>query len=346
MIMRRSASAARAACALLLIPSTLFSACHAGTSESIGTQTSATNSPASAEGAPLPADATVEMPGEVPAADPSVGNVVGSLRPTGATPEQDAAEIVARGRLIVGVDQSLNLVSYRDPRSGELRGFEIDLAREIARDLLGDPDAAEFRFLESAERLKAVSEGTVDLVIRTMTVTEERQQEAEFSTPYLTAATRLLVSTSSGISSTEDLSGHTVCVADGSTTLVQARLSAPNSPILKTRNWSDCLVAIQQGQADAILGDDVILAGIMAQDDYTEIVGSVINRQQYAVAASKDAPGLVRQVNSTIERIRSDGTWRRMHERWFSPYGISDTPPALNYRSETTEENGARDATE
>lgn len=293
-------------------------------------------------GPPLPAGAVLERPGEhhETTAPSSSGEneAEGSLRPDSAKPEDRVPEIIERGRLIVGVDQSLYRISYRDPRYGDVRGFEVDLAREIARDIFGDPHKVEFRFMESAASLDSLNKGAVDAVIRTMSITPERQETVAFSAPYLSTHKRLLVSNSADITSTEDLGGRTVCVADGSTGLIEARAQAPASSILKTRSWSDCLVALQQHQTEAILADDVLLSGIAAQDQFTQIVGPALSQEDYGVAMALPeeggSPGLVRQVNSTLERIRSDGTWWDMYNLWFGPYVNSSGPPPLHYRPE------------
>lgn len=303
---------------------------------------------AEGHGPPLPADATVESAGAQPPADLDTANIIGSLRPVDESPAELIPEIVERGRVIVGVDQSQYLLSYRDSVTGDLLGFEIDLAREIARDIFGDPNQVEFRFVDSSDRVEALNSGQVDLVARTMSVTNDRQEDVLFSTPYLRAETRLLVMRNSGISSFADLPGQTVCVADNSTALQSARQYAPHSPILKVRNWADCLVALQQHQAEAVVSDDFILSGITAQDPYTTIVGESLTGAEYGIAAAHprnehDSEDLTRQVNSTIERIREDGTWWRMYDRWFSTYLSTSGPPPLNYRDEPEPEENVED---
>ncbi len=296
---------------------------------------------AHAYGPPMPAGSMVEEPGAEEPREINTWDIIGSLRPF--EEEHDLAltipRIMKRGRIIIGVDQSQNLLSFRDGVSGELQGFEVDLAREIARDIFGDPERVDFRFVESASRMESLEKDEVDLVIRTMTVTRSRQQDVSFSTPYLTTDSRILVMRNSAIQSVDQLPGRTVCVTDGSTALEKARMYAPQSRILKTRGWADCLVALQQHQADAILSDDTILSGIAAQDPYTEIVGGSLASESYAVAVARstdnyDTDGLVRQVNATIERVRDDGTWWRLYDRWFAVYLATPGPPALNYRAE------------
>ncbi|MCK7638360.1 glutamate ABC transporter substrate-binding protein [Corynebacterium pygosceleis] len=288
---------------------------------------------------PLPPGALTEEAGATPGRPFLVDGLLGSLRPGDGTVEERVPGILARGRLIVGVDQSQNLLSFRDATTGELEGFEIDLAREIARDIFGDPSKVDFRFVDSADRVLALEAGTVDIVVRSMTITRSRQDQIAFSTPYFTARTRMLAMESSNISSLDDLAGRTVCVTNGSTAAERTRLLVPDANLLLVRNWADCLVAVQQYQADAIISDDAILSGIAGQDPYTQIVGPSLGEEQYGVGIASpghrhDTDGLIRQVNSTIERVRRDGTWWDLYDRWLGPYQSTVGPPPLDYRPE------------
>ena len=126
------------------------------------------------------------------------------------------------------MDQSQNLLSFRDPATGKMTGFEVDMAREIAQDIFGDPNKVDFRFVNSGDAVYALESHQVDIVIRSMAITRKRQDQMTFSTPYFSARTRLLAFTGSGIKSVDDLPGKTVCVLDGSTTLQHTRKLAPN----------------------------------------------------------------------------------------------------------------------
>ena len=286
-------------------------------------------------GVPLPNGASLDKPGITPddaAEDDSTWE--GSLRPDNAEAKERIPDIVARGRIVVGVDQSQYLLSYRDVTDGDLRGFEVDLAREISRDIFGDPDRVDFRFVESQSRLQSLDNGDVDIVIRTMSITPERAKKVNFSIPYLNSYVRLLAPQDRGISGDEDLPGKTLCVVDGTNLLQIARKIAPESRILRTLTWADCLMALQQFQADALLADDAILAGMVAQDPYTSILKGSYGMQQYAVGVPSDDEGMTRQVNETLERLRDDGTWNALYERWLAGSLTSPYPPERSYRDE------------
>ncbi|WP_257159654.1 glutamate ABC transporter substrate-binding protein [Corynebacterium cystitidis] len=290
--------------------------------------------PVNRAGPPLPAGSRLEPADATPPEPEPDEKPYGSLRPDDATPQERIPEVYERGRLIVGVDQSQYLLSFRDPVSGDLEGFEVDLSREIANDIFGAHRPVDFRFVDSADRAAALQEGRVDIVIRTMTITRPRQNVVAFSAPYLDANLRLLVPRGSGISTVDSVGDGTLCVADGSTAVNTARAEAPNAQLLMTTKWADCLLALQQFQADAVLADDTILSGMAAQDPSTTIVSLPLERQAYGVGVALGNDGMVRQVNSTLERIRRDGTWWDMYNQWFGPYLHSQGPPQLTYREE------------
>lgn len=288
----------------------------------------------------FPPGAHLDQPGEAPGEASADVDWPGSLRPDDKKPEERIPEIVKRDRIIVGVDQSQYLLSFRDNATGELKGFEVDLAREIARDIFGDPDKVDFRFIDSTMRTEALVSGHVDIVVRTMSITQKRLDLIDFSAPYLDSSVRMLVPTSSGITSASDITDERICVADGSNVVDMARRTFPDQEILRTRTWTDCLMALQQFQTGALLGDETILAGAAAQDPLTQVTGDAVANQQYSVGIPKGQDGLTRQVNETLERIRRDGTWNRMFNQWLSPHIANRSAPAPKYRPEETPAEG------
>ena len=128
-------------------------------------------------------------------------NPTASLRPFPTKAEADAAvaNIRARGRLIVGLDIGSNLFSFRDPITGEITGFDVDIAGEVARDIFGAPSHVEYRILSSDERVTALQKSEVDVVVKTMTITCDRRKLVNFSTVYLDANQRILAPRDSSI---------------------------------------------------------------------------------------------------------------------------------------------------
>ncbi|PXX57406.1 amino acid ABC transporter substrate-binding protein (PAAT family) [Nocardia tenerifensis] len=256
----------------------------------------------------------------------------GPLPRAGAMPPNSPmAAIVANKRLRVGVDQNTYLFGFRDPATGRLEGFDIDIAREIARALFGDPDKIELRSVTAAERIPALRDKQVDMIVRTFSATCERRREVDFSAVYYRAAQRILSPRASGIASARDLAGKRVCVARG-TTAAAPLFALPERPVvLGVTNWTDCLVALQSGQVDAISGDEPILSGLVAQDHNLEVVGDPVGTGGYAVGMPKGSDELVRFVNGVLERMRADGTWRRISSARLGALGQAQDPPEPRY---------------
>jgi polar amino acid transport system substrate-binding protein len=286
---------------------------------------------------PLPASAAA-LPRNSPlpsaTAAQSCGNVTASLSPNGTTQGTTIDAIRARGRLLVGLDPGSNLFSFRDPVSGTLQGFDVDIAGQIARDLFGDPQRVEYRILSQTDRERALQEHTVDVVIETMTINCERKQHVAFSVPYFMAHQRILAAKNSGINGLADLAGKRICLVQGTTSLDFMRRAQPKATILTAPTWADCLVILQQRQADAASTDNAILAGLAAQDPYyTELVGPDLTDEPYGVGIPPGQDDMVRFVNGTLARIRSDGTWNRLYQRWLQPaLGPSSGPPQPDYQ--------------
>ncbi len=283
---------------------------------------------------PTPAGMTDAEPEVARAPDPDAeGQCTASLRPFPNAALADAAvsTIRNRGRLIVGLDIGSNLFSFRDPITGEITGFDVDIAGEVARDIFGTPSQVEYRILSSADRITALQNNQVDIVVKTMSIDCARKKLVAFSTEYLAASQRILAPRDSAIAQASDLSGKRVCAVKGTTSMNRIQEIDPPPIIVEVVTWADCLVALQQRQVDAVSTDDAILAGLVSQDPYLHIVGPSMAREPYGIGINKDNTGLVRFVNGTLERIRRDGTWNTLYRKWLTVLGPAPSPPTPRY---------------
>ncbi|MCX4762216.1 glutamate ABC transporter substrate-binding protein [Streptomyces sp. NBC_01275] len=247
-------------------------------------------------------------------------------------------------KLIVGVDQNSYRWGYRDPNNvgAELEGFDIDLVHRIAQDILGDPDAVQFKAIPTNQRIPAIQEGRVDMVVRTMTIACTRLGEVAFSAPYFKTGQQVLApksSTITGYNST--LAKKKVCTASGSTANTKltddqkAGTLAASVDIAGTvPNQLDCLVRLQLGEADAVVTDGALAASQAAQDPTVELKGAPFTTEYYGVAMKKDADDLVRRVNRILVEYRASG-WQTSYDKWLSATLGADAatskPPAPQY---------------
>lgn len=299
---------------------------QASTADPIPEVTLSPPTPAGMEEAP-PEEAAPALP------DNSVCDRTASLRPfPNRAQAEDAVENIRnRGRLIVGLDIGSNLFSFRDPITGEITGFDVDIAGEVARDIFGTPSQVEYRILSSPDRLEALENNQVDIVVKTMSMNCERRKQVGFSTEYLSANQRILAPRDSQIRQAGDLSGKRVCAVKGTTSRKRVQQIQPPVNLVDVVTWADCLVALQQRQVDAVSTDDSILAGLVSQDPYLHIVGPSMNQEPYGIGVNKNNPGLIRFVNGTLERIRRDGTWNTLYRKWLTVLGPTPAPPVARY---------------
>jgi polar amino acid transport system substrate-binding protein len=246
------------------------------------------------------------------------------------------AEIVARGKLVVGVDQNTLQFGFRDPRTGEIGGFDVDMARQVAKALFGDENAIQLRVLTSSQRIPALTSGEVDLVVQTMTITCERLEDVAFSSVYYLAGQQILVKKDSGYDGIDALADKVVCAAEGSTSLANiVNADVDPKPVgMQVAGWTDCLVMLQQNQVDAVSTDNTILAGLAAQDPTTHVLPERISDEPYGMAMPRGQDDFVRFVNAVLEQLRTDGTWARIYGDWVAGLlpGVPAVPPAARYR--------------
>ncbi|MCU1487712.1 MAG: transporter substrate-binding protein [Actinomycetia bacterium] len=269
-----------------------------------------------------------------PAENVDCGNPVASYAPTGSLPAPGAmpagsamAAIAKRGRLVVGVSADTKLFGARNPFTGRIEGFDIDILREMARAIFGNPDKIEYRVITYAQRLPVLEDGSVDMVAHTMTINCVRWQRIAFSSEYFHAGQKVLVHVDSTATGIQDMDGERVCAAEGSTN-IDNLAAYPKVKAVGQVDLTDCLVLFQQGAVDAITGDDTVLAGFAAQDPYAKVIGDLFTQEPYGVGMNKDHPDLVRFVNGVLQRMRADGTWQQIHQRWL---GTPGTPPPAVY---------------
>ncbi|WP_420033695.1 glutamate ABC transporter substrate-binding protein [Streptomyces sp. cg28] len=280
-----------------------------------------------------------------------------SLDPKGDQNGAAVKAVKARGYLSVGVDQNSYRWGYRDPNKGldkagseaeqtsELEGFDIDLAHEIAGEILGDPDAIRFRAIPTNQRIPAIKNDQVDMVVRTMTISCDRLADVDFSTAYFQTGQQVLAPRASDITGYDkSLAGKRVCTAKGSTAetaLADGRdkkHEIPSSTDIRTTvpNQLDCLVRLQLGEVDAVVTDGALAASQAAQDPTVELKGKPFTTEYYGVAMKKGSDDLVRRVNQVLEDYRAGGKnsgWQKSYDKWLeADLGPSSGPPAPKYK--------------
>src|SRR5918992_3253966 len=250
--------------------------------------------------------------------------------PAGST----MAKLVDEGRITVGVKYDVPLFGFKNPQSGEVEGFDVDLAQRVADELGVD---LKLREAISDNRIPYLQDGTVDLVFSTMTITTDRDADIDFSRPYYIAHGRILTAKDSGIEDVKDLTADTtVCTALDSTyeTTILPK-QAPDAELKTPDTYSECFAQLQRGSVDALVTDDVILAGFLQQDDSMAIVGDDLTTDPYGAGVKEGDTEFADFVSGVLDETLEDGTWEGLYEEWIGQY---TGQPAENPSDWTTED--------
>lgn len=235
----------------------------------------------------------------------------------GAKEEGSLAAIKERGKLVVGVKHDTKLFGLKDPATGNVEGFDIDISKQIAKRILGDENKVEFKEVTSKTRIPMLNNNEIDMIVATMTITEERKKEVDFSDVYFLAGQSLLVKKGSPIKGIEDVTADTkVMSSKGATSVKNIKEQVPGITVLEFDNYQDAFSALKAGQGDALTTDDAILYGMAAQDPNFEVVGKTFTDEPYGIAIQKGNSDLVQAVNEALKEMRDNGEYDAIYEKW------------------------------
>ncbi|OYO05095.1 hypothetical protein CGZ95_02025 [Enemella evansiae] len=253
------------------------------------------------------------------------------LPPAGQVPSNSSMGRVAdRGRLIVGVSSDTLTMASRDARTGDITGFEIDLARGIAEAILGPGAKLDLRVVTPADALAQIDGGEIDLVIDQVAMDCAAWNGAAVSAPYL--STDHAAIERPGVSPSADAAERrSVCTPAGTAIDAWIGSQAPSRPRVTGRTWSDCLMKFQRGEADSLVAPRPIARGLAAQDPYAEVGPEPWIPISFAVLAPKQNRDMIRFVNAVLAQRVSSGEWQRSYDRWVRPYAGDGRPPQPQY---------------
>ena len=237
---------------------------------------------------------------------------------TGGSKEGNALEkIKEKDKIVFGVKNDTRLFGLKNTSTGEVEGFDVDIAKALAKEILGDENKVEFQEVTSKTRVPLLQNGKIDAVVATMTITEERKKEVDFTDVYFEAGQSLLVKKGSKIKSIDDLkAGTKVLAVKGSTSAVNIAEKAPDTQVLQYENYAEAFTALKSGQGDALTTDDAILYGMADEDPSYELVGGQFTEEPYGIAVKKGNKELVDELNKALKTIRENGTYDEILNKW------------------------------
>jgi ABC-type amino acid transport substrate-binding protein len=234
-----------------------------------------------------------------------------------------------KGKIRIGTQEDNTPFSVKNPATGKWDGFDVAYGREIAKAIFGesdDPDKyIEYVPVTSATRIPSLTDNKADVIIKTFTINDDRKKQIDFTDVYFRTGQRILVKKdNTTIKEAADLAGKTVCAQRGSTSEQNISSATGNAArLLLLDSYPACLLALQQGQADAVSTDETILFGLAKQDANTKIVGKYFSTELYGIGVKKsvggDRTGFVDFLNRTQVAMITSGVWATLYEKYISP---------------------------
>ncbi|MFD8410421.1 glutamate ABC transporter substrate-binding protein [Streptomyces sp. NPDC059650] len=234
-----------------------------------------------------------------------------------------------QGTLSIGIKFDEPGVGLREP-GGTFTGFDVDVATYIAKELGYKPEQIEFKKVDSSDRELLLQYNEVKFVAASYSINDKRKAKVDFAGPYFTAHQDILVrADDNSITKAEDLNNKRLCSVSGSTsaTNVKEKL-APKAGLLELGGNSECIIALQEGSADAMTTDNSILAGYAAQKGNTgkfKLLGLSLSNESYGIGVKKGNKELVEKINAALKKMVADGAWDAAVKKNFG---------SANYRNE------------
>lgn len=252
-------------------------------------------------------------------------------------PGTTMAEVQKRGRLRIGTKFDQPGFGQRNPSTGELEGFDIEMAKLVAAGIFGDDKSERMEFVEaiSKNREPLIQEGRVDIVVQTYTITDARKQVIDFAGPYFVAHQDIMVrSDETAIRSVQDLNGRKVCTIQGTTSTKNVEARAPQADLSITLDSSTkCAAALTDKRVDAVSTDDIILAGLAgASGGALKLANAPFTDEPAGIGLRKGDTAFREFVNGRLEAVFADGSWMRAFERTLGRIGLGvpASPPRID----------------
>ena len=221
----------------------------------------------------------------------------------------------AKPKIRIGIKYDQPGLGYQDGR--EFTGFDVDIAKYIAGKLGYSEEQIEFVESPSANRENMLSNGQVDMIVATYSISDSRKKSIDFAGPYYVAGQDLLVrSDETNITGPDSLNGKNLCSVTGSTSAkkIQDKF-AKNVNLVNQNSYSDCVVALNGGVVDAVTTDDIILAGLAAtkaNKGKLKLVGQTFTTEKYGVGLPISVRRSIRPLMRWSRTAPGSGWWRKI----------------------------------
>ncbi len=243
------------------------------------------------------------------------------------------AKLSEAGEVTIGVKYDQPGIGYLEPGADDPSGLDIEMGKIIAAELGIAPEDINWEETVSDNREPFLQNGTVDMVLASYSITDERRGVVGQAGPYYVTGQQLLVreEDKDKITGPDDLQGVKVCSVTGSTSIETVTEEYGAQPV-PFDTYSDCVTQLQNGSVDAVTTDGAILLGYAAQaPDELEVVGEPFSEERYGVGYKKGDTAMCEFITETLQTAMDDGTWAEAFEATLGQSGVeTPEPPTMD----------------
>lgn len=222
-----------------------------------------------------------------------------------------------RDKLIIGVRNDVLLFGFKDPKTGEVSGFDIDLAKILTYYLLGDEQKLEFRTVTANNRFTMIQNAEVDLALANTSINEERKQLVDFSDSYFELGESILVTQDSKIRGLADLANQAVIVVKNTIAVRVLSKKTPSAKLIEYNNYVEAVRALREKKGVALVTGSTILLGIQKENPDLHTVGGLFTFESYGVVIQKGDELMQEAVNTALRKMRASGEYQALYQKWF-----------------------------
>ncbi|TDO83329.1 amino acid ABC transporter substrate-binding protein (PAAT family) [Halanaerobium saccharolyticum] len=232
--------------------------------------------------------------------------------------QDSLAQIREKGKMVVGLDDSFPPMGFRS-QSGEIVGFDIDLAKEAAKRIGVD---VEFKAVDWDGVILSLKNGMIDVIWNGLTITPEREESIDFTQPYLENSQSIVVQADSEIDSKEDLAGKVVGIQLGSSAVSavesEPKVLATFEELRKFSNNTEALMDLQTGRVQAVVLDVIVGRYYMSKrPGQFKVLEDNFGAEKYGVGVREDADSFRKALNNALDEMIADGTAAEISQKWF-----------------------------
>ncbi|KHF78338.1 Lysine-arginine-ornithine-binding periplasmic protein precursor [Acinetobacter sp. neg1] len=239
-----------------------------------------------------------------------------------ATQVSSIEQIKKNGVVRIGVFSDKPPFGYLDAQ-GKNQGFDVEIAKHVAKDLLGDENKVQFVLTEAANRVEYLKANKVDIIFANFTVTPEREQVVDFAKPYLKVALGVVSPKNKLITDIAQLKDQTLLVNKGTTADSFFSKQHPEIKLQKYEQNTETFDALKDGRGVALAHDNLlVLAWAKENPNYTVGITNLGEQDLIAPAVQKGNKELLDWLNQDLDKLAKEGVIHQAYEKTLKPvYG-------------------------